>query len=156
MADADTQNTHVEDRTGTTLEDMLAVTRELTVLVREEIALLEARKPGEISRLQSEKQRLSALYSQYFEALKTAPCAANGSDDALRQSLRTATETFQAEVERLGRMIARFRVVTEGIVRAITEEAQRQKAETTGYSGGGARTGGPQTKPVSLALNQTV
>lgn len=131
-------------------------TEELTGLIREEIIILEERRPAEIAPLQAEKARLSTIYEEEYKALKRNQSLLGDKDSPLRLRLREATETFNRELVRLGGILLRMKSVTEGMVHAISEEVARKSQQVRNYSQGAEVTDSPAIKPVPIALNQVI
>ncbi len=136
------------------IDTILDITRRLTSLLEREMAMIEARTPARLSELEDERSRLSLLYSREMQAV-----AANAAD--LRVSpperlaiLRDETKGFHTLLDRHQRMVARMRRVTEGIVKTIADEAQRQKNPRAGYAAGGQAAG--RTGAAPLAINAKV
>jgi hypothetical protein len=131
-------------------------TEALTHLVREEISMLEARRPGEIAPLQAEKARLSTIYHEEYDRLKKNPGPLGKKDSPLRLRLKEVTEIFNNELFCLGRILLRMKSVTEGMVHAISEEVSRGQQQVRNYSPSAEVTISPAAKPVPIALNQVI
>ncbi len=135
---------------------MILHTEELTHIIREEIAILEARRPSEIAPLQAEKARLSTIYEEEFAALKKNQNLLGEKDSPLRLRLRDVTETFNSELVRLGRILLRMKSVTEGMIHAVGEEVARKRQTVRNYSPDAEVTLSESTKPVPIALNEVI
>lgn len=135
---------------------MVLHTEELTRIIREEIAILEARRPSEIAPLQAEKARLSTIYEEEFAALKRNPNLLGDKDSPLRARLRDVTETFNGELVRLGRILLRMKSVTEGMISAVGEEVAKRRQTVRNYSQDAEVILSQTTKPVPIALNEVI
>lgn len=134
----------------------LELTESLTALLSRENALLEKRRPRETKTLQGEKLRLTAEYKSALEALQAEECALLGLPESpLRRRIRSRTERFRAELARHARLVIRLKSLTEGMVRAISEEAMRQRGELTRY-GGNARVSHATAGPAALTLDARI
>lgn len=136
------------------IDTILDITRRLTALLEREMAMIEARTPARLAELEDERNRLSLLYSREMQAV-----AANAAEFRTLPKdrigvLREETKTFHGLLDRHQRMVARMRRVTEGIVKTIADEAQRQKSPRTGYAPSGRSAAAATAAP--LAINSRV
>ena len=120
---------------------MLRLTGRLTELIEQETALFEARRASEAEPLQPEKSRLATIYRRETQLAAKDPARFSGAPEALKAELRAATQAFEAALERNGRVVTALKAVTEGVVKAIADEAARQKTAGSGYGPGAAQTG---------------
>ena len=132
-------------------EALVRLTSRLTVLLEQETDLFEARRPHEAVHLQTEKMRLATLYRAETQRAAREPERLSGLAPALKDRLRTATEHFNPALARNHASEEALKVLTEGLVRAIAEEASRQKQSQAGYGPSAARYGAVG----ALACNQT-
>jgi hypothetical protein len=131
-------------------------TEELTRIIREEISILEARRPAEIAPLQAEKARLSSVYEEEYDALKQNQSLLGEKDSPLRKRLREVTKIFNDELVRLGGIILRMKSVTEGMILAISEEVAKKRQQVRNYSPGAEVTVSSAAHPVPIALNEVI
>jgi len=132
-------------------EALIRLTSRLTALLEQETALFEARKPHEAVALQTEKTKLATLYRAETQRARKDPSRLSGLAPELKSRLQTATHAFEAALERNGRSVEALKEITEGLVKAIANEAARQKQAQAGYGPGA----GSASKIGSLAYNQT-
>lgn len=135
---------------------MILHTEELTRIIREEIDILEARRPSEIAPLQAEKARLSTIYEEEFAVLKKNQNLMGDKDSPLRIRLREVTEIFNNELVCLGRILLRMKSVTEGMIHAVGEEVARKRQTVRNYTPDAEITLSESTKPVPIALNEII
>ncbi len=133
------------------IDTILDITRRLTALLEREMAMIEAKTPARLSELEEERSRLSLLYSREMQAVAGSPAEFRSLPRDRVAKLREETEGFQELLGRHQRLVARMRRVTEGIVKTIADEAQRQKSPRTGYAAGGQSTA--RTIAAPLAIN---
>lgn len=135
------------------IETLRDITRRLSALLEREIALIEAKTPARLSELEEERSRLSLLYSREMQTVASNAAAFRALPKEGLERLRDETQLFHALLARHQRLIARMRRVSEGIVKAIADEAQRQKNPRTAYAPGGRTAAAPATP---LAINARV
>lgn len=135
---------------------LILYTEELTRIIREEIAILETRRPSEIAPLQAEKARLSSIYEEECATLKKQKNLLGEKDSPLRLRLREVTEIFNSELVKLGRILLRMKSVTEGMVQAVGDEVARKRQTVRNYSPAAEVPISQATKPVPIALNEVI
>lgn len=129
---------------------LIKLTGRLTELLNRETELFEARTPHKAVDLQTEKTKLATLYRTETQLAGKDKKRLSGLAPELKASLKASTQTFEAALERNGIAVEALKVLTEGLVKAIADEAARQQQSQAGY--------GPGSKPTSvsaLAYNQT-
>ncbi len=136
------------------IDTILDITRRLTALLEREMAMIEARTPGRLAELEDERNRLSLLYSREMQAIAANAAEFRTLPRERINALRDETASFHSLLDRHQRMVARMRRVTEGIVKTIADEAQRQKGPRTGYAPTGRAA--PGTAAAPLAINSRV
>ncbi len=133
---------------------ILDLTRRLSQLVEREIALIQAQEPHRLAEHEEERSRLSLLYAREMQTLRADPQAARRAEEERLERLRVETKAFNDTLERHQRLIQRMRHVTEGIVKAVADEAARQSAPRTGYGMSGYTNAA--RGPAPLAINRKV
>ncbi|MBL9011721.1 MAG: hypothetical protein JNL56_11145 [Alphaproteobacteria bacterium] len=136
------------------LDLILDLTRRLSGLVEQEIALIEARQPQRLAALEDERTRLALLYAREMQAAKSDPASVRKAGPERLRQLRDETAAFNAALDRHQRLIARVRRVSEGIVKAVADEAARQRTPKTVYGASGTTYGRPGAAPI--AINQKI
>ena len=114
------------------LERLITMAERLMTAMLADIAALQAGQPQAMASLDPEIQRLSMMYSREAQSLdpkrtKTAP-------EALKKRLTTATAKFRETLGLHQRLLTRMRHASEGIIKAVADEVQRQRAPTTTYA----------------------
>jgi hypothetical protein len=133
---------------------ILDLTRRLSALVEREIALIQAHEPQRLSEHEDERSRLSLLYAREMQSLRADPEAARRAEHDRLQRLKDETKAFNETLDRHQRLIKRMRHVTEGIVKAVSDEAAKQSAPRTTYGMSGHTA--PARGPAPLAINRKV
>lgn len=130
---------------------LIRLVERLTVLIERETELFEARQPHKAMDMQVEKTRLGAIYRRETQLAAKDPARLDGLDAALRDRLRAVIIAFETALERNGRVVEALKTITEGLVKALADEAARQRGADAGYGPGasqGARLG-------AVACNRT-
>lgn len=130
---------------------LIRLTARLAELFDIETTHFEAREPHKAFDLQDEKMQLANIYRRETQLAAASPERLAGLDASLKASLRTGVERLEEAVERNGLVVEALKDITEGLVKAIADEAVRQKAQNAGY--------GPQSARAAqigaMAVNQT-
>ena len=132
-------------------ETLILLTSRLTELIAQETALFEARRPLETKTFQDEKSKLATIYRREIAEVKQEPDRLEAAPDHIKQELKTVTTAFTQALEANGRAVDALRILTEGVVRAVADEAARLKDQDAGYGPGYGRT--PGSAP-AIAVNQ--
>lgn len=106
------------------IERLVKMADRLIEAVEADIAALTAGKPQAMRTTEPELQHLSALYGR--EARGLMPDNVEKVPLALRSRFIATTNKFRKLLLLHARMIARVRNASEGMIRAIAEEVQRQ------------------------------
>ncbi len=118
---ADARNNAIDATTRVTT--LMALTEELTAIITRENALLEARRPQEISALQSDKARLAAAYAQSIRLIAADRSNVAGAGSDLIERLRELTRTFETHASHQRALLDGARAASESVMKAIAEEA---------------------------------
>lgn len=130
---------------------LIRLTARLTELFDIETAHFEARQPHKAFDLQDEKMQLANIYRRETQLAAASPERLEGLDMAQKTALRANVERLEAAVQRNGLVVEALKDITEGLVKAIADEAARQQAQNAGYGPQSGRTG----HIGAIAVNQT-
>lgn len=133
---------------------LLQLTNRLTSLIEQETTLFNARRPHEAVGLQEEKSKLASIYRTEIARARQEPQRFSGAPEPIKAALRKSTEGFHAALKENGRAVNALKTITEGVVKAIADEAARQRTAGGGY-GPGAHQRAPGSGGMNIAVNQT-
>ena len=114
------------------IERLVKMAERLMEAVEGDIAALKAGRPQAMRTTDPQMQRLSALYGR--EAQGFARDALKNVPPTLGRRFVETTAKFRELLTLHARMITRVRNATEGMIKAIAEEVDRQSAPTRTYS----------------------
>ena len=135
-------------------EGLLRLTRRLTDLINEETRLFQDRRPQDALGLQDEKSQLANIYRAEVARARKEPTRFAGAPAPIKTALREATQNFHASLAENGRIVGALKTVTEGVVKAIADEASRQRSTAGGYGPGAAQQAG-RGGNFAIAVNRT-
>jgi hypothetical protein len=142
------------------LDTLILVTERLIDLIAAENALLNQRRPSELTKLLDEKQRLAAIYAREMAALNKDPSRVRGAAPAEVAKLKEATARFRSLIQENGRKVNAMRIVTERLVKSIGDEVAKRNRPVNGYDKHAtmrpATSNWRVARPTSLALDQRV
>jgi hypothetical protein len=121
------------------IERLVKMAERLIEAVEADIKALKACQPKAMRTTDPEVQRLSAIYGREAEGFNQSTI--DGVPSPLRSRFIATTTKFRELLNLHARLIARVRNASEGMIRAIAEEVERQAAPTRTY------TAGPSTRP---------
>jgi uncharacterized protein (DUF305 family) len=113
------------------IERLISMAERLVVALEADIAALKAGKPTEMISMTPEIQRLSMLYGR--EAQNFDIRIAKSAPPSLRQKFVAITTKFREVLMLHGRMIARVKNASEGMIQAIAREVERMNQAKTTY-----------------------
>lgn len=138
-----------EDR----VQQLIALSIQLSEMILEETRLIEARQPLPEGGRDAERNRLVNAYRLEMARIKQDQSLIDGARDASIAQLKTATATLHERLDRYAQALEAVRVVSEGLLKAMAEAVAAQSASPRTYgANGGLDT--PQAAPPSVALNQ--
>lgn len=133
---------------------LLRLTERLTDLIGQETRLFQERRPQEALPLQDEKSELANIYRAEVARARKEPARFAGTPAPLKAALRDATARFHEKLAENGQVVNALRQVTEGVVKAIADEAARQRGAGSGY-GPGADARASQPSGFAIAVNRS-
>lgn len=139
------------------VSSLVEITKRLGQVIQEETTLLKQRRPADLVALQAEKTQLGAAYEEELTIVgKNSDFLAKEAPNEMRE-LRGVVSHFRKTLDEHGRVLAAAKVVTERMVRNISEEVARKDRPEEGYSRYARRAPlSRASRPVSLAINQVV
>lgn len=138
------------------VQRFLSLTRQLNDVLARENRLLEERRMLETKALAGEKSRLTAEYREALGVLKVREAELLGDpQSAIRQRIRNETEVMRQELARHAKLVIRLKSITEGVVRAIGREVEKNSNPLQGYGMSG-RSMTKQSRPTSLSLDEQI
>ena len=117
---------------------LIVLSDRLKELVQRETALFEARKPHEALSFAGEKNTLATTYRLETARIAKNPALLAGATDELKRTLRQATKTLDEALRANNRAAGAVRTLTEGLVKAIADEAVKMRQGVKGYGANGA------------------
>lgn len=133
------------------IERLISMAERLVAVLESDIAALKA---GDVSALRTndpEVQKLTALYGR--EAQGFDPRIAQSAPLDLRTRFMTITARFREVLQLHGRLLARVKNASEGMIRAIADEVQRMNAPTRTY---GPRPGQQPPSAGAMVFNTVI
>jgi hypothetical protein len=113
------------------IERLITMAERLVEALESDIAALKAGNSRNLRTIEPEILKLSALYSR--EAAGLTADVARGAPTELRKRLFAATAKFRDTLASQTRLLTRIRGASEGMVRAVAEEIERQRASVRTY-----------------------
>ena len=136
-----------EDR----VEQLISLTERLTEILTQDADDFEARRPHAAAARAEESGRLANLYRHESVRVRRNPDLIAAAPAARREQLTRATVAMEAVLKRHSRALEAAKTITEGIVKAVADEATERRGPSTAY-GPGAKIA--QTSAAPIALNR--
>ncbi len=136
-------------------EQLLSLATRLANLLEEDIAILRARRPAQLANRQQDRELLMLQYTKAVSEFRKAHV--KGSlPQALKQKLGQATEKLMSANREHGRLLMRFRHVTEGMLKAVANVVVAQDTPSVYAKTGAFAQSGSNPRASALTLNQAV
>ena len=136
-------------------EDMVEVMSGLLAIIERETELVRAGKVREALRLEEQKNELSRRYMVAVENMKNAQAQLKQVAPELLATLRRHHETFRAMLQINLTVLATAHAVSEGIVRGVNAEVQRNNMPN-GYTAAGQRAAPSPRQVRPLAVSRSL
>lgn len=133
------------------LERIIVMAEKLQKALETDIAALRAGKPQEMASLDPEIERLTVIYSREVNAMDPARAKASAGD--MWKRLVAATAKFRDTLKLHQRLLTRVRNASEGLVKAVADEVQKQHAPKVTYAPAHA---GYKKAPVAMLYNGVI
>jgi len=147
---------HSQDNTNNPVVTLASLMRRLSDVISAENEHIRAHRPAEARKLHEEKGKLSAAYTREMELVrKNGGITAFGNADQLRD-LKRQTQTFSRLVDDHRKLVERSRAITEGMIKAISEEVSRRNRPAQTYGKNALPPRKTVERPTSLTLNQVI
>ena len=137
------------DNAADRVEQLISLTERLTALMAQDAADFEAHQPHNAASRATESGRLANLYRHESARVRREPSLIAGAPAERRAALARATEAMEQVLQRHARALEAAKAVTEGLVRAIAEEATAQRGAAGRY-GPSARVAQADAAPIAL------
>ncbi len=138
------------------VDNLIALTQQLTGLLDSETTLLETRRPSDIKSLNDEKAKISALYQREMAALKSNPRQIKELSPAKRDMLKQVTADFRGRTNQHLHLLKSFRHVSEGIVKSVADEVTAKDVPAAGYGRQALAPKPAGGAPRAFAVNQVI
>ena len=136
-------------------EDMVEVMSGLLAVIERETELVRAGKVREALRLEEQKTELSRRYMVAVENMKNAQAQLKQVTPELLATLRRHHVTFRAMLQVNLTVLATAHAVSEGIVRGVNAEVQRNNMPN-GYTAAGQRAAPTPRQVRPLAVSRSL
>lgn len=133
------------------LERIIVMAEKLQKALESDIAALRAGRPQEMASLDPEVERLTVIYSREVNAMD--PARAKATSGEIWKRLVAATAKFRDTLKMHQRLLTRVRNASEGLVKAVADEVQKQQAPKVTYA---PAHGGYKKAPVAMLYNGVI
>jgi hypothetical protein len=141
--------------TATKAEDLIALTAKLAGLVERDVTLLKGNRPAALSQHENDRAGVTLLYAKAMAEFKNKAAVA-ALPLAVQKRLKDATERLHKALKEQTRLLARFRHVTEGLIKTIAETVAAREAPATYCKAGYVVKPPAAPRAAALTLNQAV
>lgn len=141
--------------------DLTTKIERLCQILSFENELMVLRNTSAMTEHQAEKSRLVAIYNQQMTLIKSDPERYRRFPKADIDRLKAASETFYEALDIHFRKLSTVKSVTEGLVKAVSDEVAKKKAPPKTYNAGAHFSSSVSSRNLrtlggAVALNQIV
>ncbi len=137
------------------IDTVVKMAERLIEALTQDIAMLEAGRPREMTSLDPRIQQLCAQYAHEAARLNRHELLAAPAEQRAR--LTSTTKRFQEVLGLHTRILTRIRTASEGMIKAVAEEVEKRRSRARPYSPArGARPNAPRPASSSLLYNAVV
>lgn len=141
------------DNAADRVDQLIALSRRLGALIKEETGLIESRQPLPTGGRDAERNRLVNAYRLEMARIKQDPELIAGAPPAAIAVLKQSTADLQECLVRFERALEAVRTVSEGLLRSMAEAAAAQAQGPRTYAASGLE--GTPSVPPAVALNKS-
>lgn len=133
------------------LERIIVMAERLRDALEADIEALRTGKPQLMRSLDPEIEKLTVMYTREVTSIDPARTKAAPTD--IKSRLIAATNKFRETLKIHQRLLTRVRNASEGLVKAVAEEVERQRAPTVTYAPAKANY---KKQPVAMIYNGVI
>lgn len=138
------------------VNDLIAITSRLIVLMTAEIAVLRSNNIGKVQSLQSEKASLGRAYETLIRELRKHPQVMKDVAPVLRDELIDKARDFQRMLLRNEAALRAAKDTNQAVLKAVADAVAESRKEHSPYSRPGRGGGKSNEPPVSVSIDQTL
>lgn len=136
---------------------LIQITKDLTSIINEEMDYLKTNRPAKIKQFQKQKNILTASYHKELNHIKLNGGLASSGNGEIVRNLKKESRIFQNTLQKHTRFIKAKKILSEQMIRNISEEVANQKGVNSKY--------GPNAKmersksvnnSISIAINKSI
>lgn len=136
-------------------DELIALTAKLAAFVEHDVTILKGNRPATLAKNEDDRMALTLLFGKAAAEFKSKPAVAE-LPSAAQQRLKAATERLHKAIKEQSRLLARFRHVTEGLVKAVAEAVAKREAPGIYAQSGYVVKPPAAPRAAALTLNQAV
>ena len=136
-------------------EELIALSTRLTALIDDDIATLKNKRPAQLSRSEADRSMTMLQYTRAVTELK-ATGATKSLPPSVKQRLKDSTQKLMEATREHGRLLTRFRHVTEGLIKAVADVVIARETPSTYAKSGALARAGNAYRVSAMTLNQAV
>lgn len=136
-------------------EELIALSARLTAIIEDDIATLRNKRPSQLTRAEADRSMTMLQYSRAVSEYKSSG-AAKLLPPALKLRLNNSTQKLMSATREQGRLLARFRHVTEGLIKAVADVVMARETPSVYAKSGAIAKSGSAYRGAAMTLNQAV
>jgi hypothetical protein len=136
-------------------EELIALSARLTAIIDDDIATLKNKRPAQLARSDADRSMAMLQYSRAVAEFRSTG-GAKSIPAPLKQRLNSATQKLMNATREQGRLLTRFRHVTEGLIKAVADVVIARETPSVYAKTGTIAKTGSASRGAAMTLNQAV
>lgn len=136
-------------------EELIALSARLTAIVEDDIATLRNKRAAQLARTDADRSMAMLQYTRAVSEFKNSG-GAKSIPAPLKQRLNDATQKLMNATREQGRLLSRFRHVTEGLIKAVADVVIARETPSVYAKTGAIAKAGSASRGAAMTLNQAV
>ncbi len=136
-------------------EELIALSARLTAIIDDDIATLKNKRPAQLARSDADRSMAMLQYSRAVAEFRNTG-GAKSIPAPLKQRLNSATQKLMNATREQGRLLTRFRHVTEGLIKAVADVVIARETPSVYAKSGAIAKAGSASRGAAMTLNQAV
>jgi len=140
---------------GAKAEELIALSARLTAIIEDDIATLRNKRPAHLARTDADRSMAMLQYARAVGEFRNTG-GAKLIPAALKLRLNASTQKLMTATREQGRLLSRFRHVTEGLIKAVADVVIARETPSVYAKSGAIAKSASANRGAAMTLNQAV
>lgn len=136
-------------------EELIALSARLTSIIEDDIATLRNKRAAQLARSDADRSMAMLQYTRAVTEFRNSG-GAKLIPASLKQRLNASTQKLMTATREQGRLLTRFRHVTEGLIKAVADVVIARETPSVYAKSGAMAKSASASRGAAMTLNQAV